>query len=110
MKKLFRLQKKEYGTAAELPMFLQLRSTGYRKRSKVLPPYPTKETVRSFEIPDIFRLNSSNEPFLIHDSANPDRLIVFASKTSLKYLGKYLHLFIAEQLKKMKRKENHFRI
>lgn len=79
-------------------MFQQLRSTAYRKRSKVFPPYPKKETLRTFQIPDMFRLNSSDEPFLIHDSANPDRLIVFASKTSLKYLGKYLNVFIDTEL------------
>ena len=71
-------------------MFQQLRSTAYRKRSKVLPPYPKKRTLRTFEIPSNFRFNSSNEPFLIHDSAEPDRVIVFASKTSLNYLGKYM--------------------
>ena len=59
----------------DVPIFQQLRSTAYRRRSKVLPPCPTKSTLRTFEIPDIFRFNSSNEPFLIHDSANPDRVI-----------------------------------
>jgi len=82
-----------------------LKSTAYRKRSKVLPPYPKKSTLRTFEIPEMFRLNSSNEPFLIHDSADPDRVIVFASKTSLKYLGKCLNLVINELLMKRKKKE-----
>jgi hypothetical protein len=81
-------------------MFQQLRSTAYRKHSKVLPPYPKRSTLRTFEIPKSFRLNSSNEPFLIHDSANPDRLIVFASKTSLNYLGKYLNCRVNELQKK----------
>jgi len=85
-------------------MFQQLRSTAYRKRSKVLPPYPKRSTLRTFEIPEMFRLNSSNEPFLIHDSADPDRVIVFASKTSLKYLDKCLNLFINELLMKIKKK------
>ncbi|CAF3900866.1 unnamed protein product [Rotaria sordida] len=80
-------QRRQYGTAAEIPMFQQLRSTGYRKRLEILPPSPKKTNIRTFIIPEVFRLNLSNEPFLIHDSANPDRIIVFASKKSLNYLG-----------------------
>ena len=76
-----------YGTAADVPIFQQLRSTAYRKRSQVLPPCPMKTTLRSFKIPEIFRFNLSKEPFLIHDSADSERVIVFASKTSLNYLG-----------------------
>ncbi|CAF3137818.1 unnamed protein product [Rotaria sp. Silwood2] len=77
----------EYGTAAEMPMFQQLRSTAYRKRSDVLPTCPNQTTIRTFVIPEKFRLNLSNEPFLIHDSADPHRIIAFASKSSLNYLG-----------------------
>ncbi|CAF1451762.1 unnamed protein product [Rotaria sordida] len=80
-------QRRQYGTAAEIPMFQQLRSTGYRKRLEILPPSPKKTNIRTFIIPEVFRLNLSNEPFFIHDSANPDRIIVFASKKSLNYLG-----------------------
>ncbi|CAF5065119.1 unnamed protein product, partial [Rotaria sp. Silwood1] len=80
-------QRRQWGTTAEIPMFQQLRSTGYRKRLEILPPSPKKTNIRTFIIPEVFRLNLSNEPFLIHDSANPDRIIVFASKKSLNYLG-----------------------
>ncbi|CAF4223064.1 unnamed protein product, partial [Rotaria sordida] len=76
----------EHSTAAEMPIFQQIRSTGYRKRSKVLPPCPKRTNLRTFEIPQSFHLNSLKEPFLIHDSADPYRIIVFASKTSLHYL------------------------
>ncbi|CAF1376506.1 unnamed protein product [Rotaria sp. Silwood1] len=79
----------EYGTAAEMPMFQQLRSTAYRRRSDILPTCPNRTTIRTFVIPEKFRLNLSNEPFLIHDSADPYRIIAFASKSSLNYLGMY---------------------
>ncbi|CAF4331429.1 unnamed protein product, partial [Rotaria sp. Silwood2] len=78
--------RRQYGTAVELPMFQQLKSTGYRKRLQILPPSPKRTNIRTFVIPDIFRFNLSNEPFLIHDSADPDRIIAFASKKSLNYL------------------------
>ena len=61
-----------------MPIFQQIRSTGYRERSEVLPPYPNRTTMRTFTVPEIFRLNLSNEPFLIHDSADPHRIIAFA--------------------------------
>ena len=73
-------------------MFQQLKSTGYRKRLQILPPSPKRTNIRTFVIPDIFRFNLSNEPFLIHDSADPDRIIVFALKKSLNYLGMYIIL------------------
>ena len=76
-----------------MPIFQQLRSTGYRKRSKVLPPYPNRTTMRTFTVfsfelppypnrttmrtftvPEIFLLNLLNEPFLIHYSADPHRI------------------------------------
>ena len=85
-----------------MPVFQQLRSTGYRKRSEVLPTCPKPTTIRTFVIPAAFRLNSSNEPFLIHDSADPDRIIAFASKTSLNYLGLYTDIVIDKrQIKEM---------
>ena len=77
-----------------MPMFQQLRSTGYRKRSAKLPTCPNRTTIRTFIIPETFRLNLSNEPFLIHDSADPHRVIAFASKSSLKYLGMYRSIII----------------
>jgi hypothetical protein len=86
-----------------MPIFQQLKSTGYRKRSKVLPPYPKRTTIRTFIILDSFRLNLSNEPFLIHDSANPCRTIVFASKTSLNYLGMCINILICKTVKQTKR-------
>jgi hypothetical protein len=85
----FFFQRREYGTAAEMPMFQQLRSTAYRNRATALPPCPKSADIRTFKIPDAFRLNLSNEPFLIHDSSDPYRIIAFASKTSLNYLGIY---------------------
>ena len=85
-----------------MPIFQQIRSTGYRKRSKVLPPYPNRTTMRTFTVPEMFRLNLSNEPFLIHDSADPHRIIAFASKTSLNYLGMLLITAINKVLKNIK--------
>ncbi|CAF3348916.1 unnamed protein product [Rotaria sp. Silwood2] len=78
---------REYGSAAEMLMFRQVRATGYRVRTKALPPCPKKQDIATFHIPDVFRLNLSHEPFLIHDSANPYRIIVFASKSSLNHLA-----------------------
>ncbi len=86
-----------------MPIFQQLKSTGYRKRSKVLPPYPKRTTIRTFIIPDSFRLNLSNEPFLIHDSAHPYLTVVFASKTSLNYLGMCTNILICKTVKQTKR-------
>ena len=88
------MQRHEYGAAAELSIFQQLISTGYRKRSEILPPCPDRTTIRTFVIPEIFRLNLSNEPFLIHDSADPHRVIAFASKNSLNYLGMCTNIII----------------
>ena len=96
------LQRCKYGTAAEMPIFQQLRSTGYRKRSKVLPPYLNPTTMRTFTVLEMFRLNLSNEPFLIHDSADPHRKIALASKTSLNYLGMLLITGINKVLKNIK--------
>ncbi|CAF3791531.1 unnamed protein product [Rotaria sp. Silwood1] len=36
------LERRQYGTAAEIPMFQQLRSTGCRKRLEILPPSSKK--------------------------------------------------------------------
>jgi hypothetical protein len=47
----------------------------------------------------MYRLNLSNEPFIIHDSANPNRLIAFASKTSLNYLSTYQNNVINKKIK-----------
>jgi hypothetical protein len=60
--------------------------------------------LRTFEIPEIFRFNSSNEPFLILDSADPVRTIAFASKTSLNYLGRYIIIVINKLQIKNKQK------
>ena len=71
-------------------MYQQLKSTGYRTRSTAIPPCPKHTNIRKFELPQAFCINSSNEQFLIHDSADPHRIIVFASKKSLNYLGMYI--------------------
>ncbi|CAF1237453.1 unnamed protein product [Rotaria sordida] len=92
----------EYGTATKMSMFQQIRWTGYRKRLKVLPPCPKRTNLRSFEIPQSFHLNSLKEPFLIHDSADPYRIIVFASKTSLRYLGMKPVCYSATEKKDLK--------
>ncbi|CAF4142991.1 unnamed protein product, partial [Rotaria sordida] len=92
----------EYGTATKMSMFQQIRWTGYRKRLKVLPPCPKRTNLRSFEIPQSFHLNSLKEPFLIHDSADPYRIIVFASKTSLRYLGMKPVCYAATEKKDLK--------
>jgi hypothetical protein len=60
--------------------------------------YIRRKTLRTFEITEIFRFNLSNEPFLIDDSADPDHIIAFASKTPLNYLGIYTIILINKQV------------
>jgi hypothetical protein len=73
-----------------MPIFQQVRAPGYRVRATALPPSPKRKDISTFHIPDAFRLNLSKETFLIHDSTDPYRVIIFASKTSLNHLSMYL--------------------
>lgn len=86
-------EKNKYGSAAEFPLFVKVKSTSYRFRNSVLPRAPTVATIRTFSLPHSCAITSTDQPFLILDCSEPSRIIAFASREGLKYLGNTFTVF-----------------
>ena len=78
---LFFYQKRKNGLANNVPIFNNIRSTAYHRRSSVLPPIP--KTLEDIVISDRLKLLENGEPFVILDNPVPYRLIALCSPRAL---------------------------
>ena len=62
--------------ASSLKPLIYMESTIYRKKLQNLPKLP--RTISDIELPDIFKY-IDNEPFLLHDSADSERILIFGT-------------------------------
>ncbi|CAF4475684.1 unnamed protein product [Rotaria sp. Silwood2] len=81
-----RIGKPDLDTGSIFPLLDSIDSTLYRQRAKNYPNVP--KNIHDLMIPDAWKLGSHGEPFLLVDEIyGEDRLLLFASDWSLKFLS-----------------------
>ncbi|CAF4431548.1 unnamed protein product [Rotaria sp. Silwood2] len=81
-----RIDHPQMNTGAAFPLLNSIDSTLYRRRAQNYPKLPS--SIIGLMIPDPWKLDRYGEPFLLIDETyGEDRLLMFASDWSLKFLG-----------------------
>ncbi|CAF3119123.1 unnamed protein product [Rotaria sp. Silwood2] len=81
-----RIDHPQMNTGAAFPLLNSIDSTLYRQRAQNYPKLPS--SIIGLMIPDPWKLDRYGEPFLLIDETyGEDRLLMFASDWSLKFLG-----------------------